>query len=88
MSDRKNRAIQSLKEELILRGLSPKTVKSYIYNSDKFLTYLDKSSLCCDESTVKGYFLKLHEKNYDISTIRQIKASLDFLIGFVENLLT
>lgn len=83
MSERKDKALQSLKELTVLRGLSPKTAKSYIYNSDKFLSYLDISSLSCDELTVKEYFLKLYEKNYDVSTIRQIKASLDFLIGNV-----
>jgi integrase/recombinase XerD len=80
MSDRKNKALQKLKELIILRGFSPKTAKSYIYHSDKFLTYLDTSSLSCDELTVKEYFLKLHEKNYDVSTIRLIRASLDFFI--------
>jgi len=80
MSQRKDEALKKLKQSLVFKGFSPKTIKSYIYNSEKFLEYLDQSSQKCDESSVKEYFQKLHNKNYDVSTIRLIKASLDFLI--------
>lgn len=80
MTHRKEEALQKLKQKLVFRGFSSKTINSYMYNADKFLDYLDKSSQSCDENTVKEYFQKLHDKNYDLSTIRLIKASLDFLI--------
>lgn len=80
MSKRKEEALKELKQSLVFKGFSPKTIKSYMYNSEKFLDYLDKSSQKCDEIAVKEYFQKLHNKGYDISTIRLIKASLDFLI--------
>lgn len=80
MSARKDKALNELRQALIFRGFSKKTVKSYIYNSEKFLNYLDKGSQKCDEKAVKQYFQKLYDKGYDVSTIRLIKASLDFLI--------
>ena len=80
MSQRKDHALQTLKQKLVFKGFSPKTIKSYIYISGKFLDYLDKSSQSCDEESVKKYFQSLHDKKYDLSTIRLIKASLDFLI--------
>lgn len=85
MSQRKEKALLQLKEKLILLGFSPKTIKSYLYNSEKFLDYLDKNSLICDNNSVKKYFLHLHSKNYDVNTIRQIKASIDFLIKNILN---
>ena len=80
MSQRKDNALQKLKQKLVFKGFSSETVKSYSYISEKFLDYLDKSSQSCDEESVKKYFQKLHDKNYDLSTIRLVKASLDFLI--------
>lgn len=80
MSARKEKALFELKQKLVFRGFSSKTIKSYLYISGKFLDYLDKSSQSCDEKAVKWYFQKMHSKNYDLSTIRLIKASLDFLI--------
>lgn len=83
MSQRKDEALQKLKQALIFRGFSHKTVKSYMYISEKFLDYLDESSQSCDEESVKRYFQRMHDKKYDLSTIRLIKASLDFLIKSV-----
>ncbi len=80
MGQRKDETLEKLKQALVFRGFSKKTIISYMYNSEKFLNYLDKSSLKCDKSSVREYFQKLHDKNYDLNTIRLIKASLDFLI--------
>jgi len=68
-----------LSEELKLRYFSRKTVKAYTYNIVKFLDWLSKSSKNISNETVKEYFLMLHDKNYDVNTVRQIRASLDFL---------
>jgi len=85
MGQRKEETLQKLKQKLVFKGFSQKTIKSYLYNSEKFLDYLDKSSQRCDEESVKEYFQKLHDKDYDLSTIRLIKASLDFLIKNIFN---
>jgi integrase/recombinase XerD len=80
MSQRKEKALKDLNQKLVFKGFSPKTIKSYNYNAEKFLDYLDKSSQSCDAESVKRYFQNIHDKKYDVSTIRLIKASLDFLI--------
>lgn len=64
-------------ERMVLEGLSKKTQKNYLYNISKFLQYLKKNSLLVSETPVKRYFLGLYEM-YDVNTIRQIKASLDY----------
>jgi len=45
MSERKEKALNELKQKLVFKGFSTKTIKSYLYHSEKFLDYLDKSSL-------------------------------------------
>jgi SOS response regulatory protein OraA/RecX len=55
MSQRKEEALQKLKQKLVFRGFSSKTIKSYIYNSEKFLDYLDKSRLNLDNFGVKSH---------------------------------
>lgn len=80
MITRKTKALEKLKQKLVFKGFSPKTIQSYTYNSEKFLNYLDKSSQKCDENSVREYFQILYNKKYDLNTIRLIKASLDFLI--------
>lgn len=72
--------LTSLNQSLVFRGFTPKTVKSYLYHSEKFLDYLDKSSQGCGEETIKRYFQMLYDGNYDLNTIRLVKASLDYLI--------
>lgn len=68
-----------LSEELKLRGFSKETNKNYTYNIIKFLTYIKTNSLNISNDTVRGYFLFLHDKKYDVNTIRLSKASLAFL---------
>jgi integrase/recombinase XerD len=79
MSKRKELALEKLRQSLVFRGFSKETLKSYMYNSNKFLSYLDKTSQKCDEKSVKEYFQMLFEKHYDVSTIRQTKASIEYL---------
>lgn len=72
-----------LSEELKLRGFSPKTIKSYNYNCSKFLLWLSKSSKEISNYAVREYFLELNNKDYDTNTIRQIRASIEFLFNIV-----
>ena len=71
--------LNRLSEEVKLRGFSPKTMKSYIYNSENFLSWIIKSSGKVSNNTVRSYFLDLHSRNYDVNTIRLIMASIKFM---------
>jgi len=79
----KEEILQKLKESIILRGYSKQTLKSYFYNCDKFLNWIGQSSLNINEMAVREYFLFLLSKDYDSSTIRQIRASIDFMFKIV-----
>lgn len=80
---KKEEILQELKESIILRGYSKETLKSYLYNCERFIDWISKSSLNIDEGGVREYFLFLLSKNYDSSTIRQIRAGIDFMFKFV-----
>lgn len=71
--------LQKVKEQMILQNFTQKTKKAYLYNIDKFLTYLEKNSLNISQTPIKRYFLGLHEI-YDVNTIRQIRASIIYLL--------
>ncbi len=70
--------LQKVREELLLRGYSRKTAKSYIYILQKFLLYMKKSSLCLEESDVRNYLLFLIEKGYGRESVRLSRAALQF----------
>lgn len=75
--------IRKLEEEVKLRGFSIQTNKTYKYNCTKFLDWISENSLNISQSNVRDYFLFLHNKNYDVNTIRLISASLFFLFNNV-----
>jgi integrase/recombinase XerD len=79
----KGEILLKLKESIILRGYSRQTLKSYYYNCGKFLDWIRISSLNIDENAVREYFLFLLNKNYDSSTVRQIRAGIDFMFKIV-----
>lgn len=70
--------LQKVKEELILRGYSSRTVKSYVYILKKFLMHMKKSSLLLEENDVRSYLLFLIEKEYGRESVRLIRAALQF----------
>src|SRR3989338_9332863 len=70
--------VHKVKEELVLRGYSLKTVKSYVYILEKFLIYIKKSSLCLEEKDVRSYLLFLIEKGYGRESVRLTRAALHF----------
>ena len=76
--------IEKTKEELKLRGYSPKTVKSYVYIIKKFLIEIQKSSLNITENGVRKYLLNLMDKNYERETIRLTIAGIKFYLRNVE----
>jgi integrase/recombinase XerD len=75
----KEEMLEKVKERMILQNFTLKTKKSYLYNIDKFLTYLNKNSFNISETPIKRYFLGSHEI-YDVNTIRQIRASILYLL--------
>lgn len=80
---KKEVVLEKLRAAVILRGFSRKTLKSYYYNCSKFFDYLSQSSQKLDESSVRQYLLFCSEKDYDSSTLRQIRASLGFMFKIV-----
>ncbi len=51
--------LKELDNICILKGFSKQTIKSYHYNVQKFLNFIDKSKLNLNNYVVKSYFLKL-----------------------------
>lgn len=72
---KKERLLQKLKERCILRGLSKQTIKSYIYNVQRFLNFIEKSRLNLTKDSVKSYLLA---QNVGINTSRLQYASINF----------
>ena len=71
--------VTKLEEQIRLRGYSRDTLKSYKYNVEKFIIYINKYHKSISNDSIETYLLSL-EKKYDSNTIRQIKASIVFLI--------
>jgi len=67
--------MQKVKDECKLRGFSNQTIKSYSFWIDKFLQFIDKSSLNLTNDSVKLYLLSL---NASINTNRLAYASINF----------
>lgn len=74
--------ITKLEDQIRLRGYSRDTLKSYKYNVVKFIQYINKHNKTITNKSIEDYLLFL-EKKYDSNTIRQIKASIVFLIRHV-----
>jgi len=70
--------VHKVKEELVLRGYSKKTAKSYVYILEKFLVHIKKSSLLLEEKDVRCYLLFLIEKGYGRESVRLTRAALQF----------
>lgn len=70
-------------EEMKLRCFSPKTMETYLFNVGRFLVWASKSSKNMGSEMVREYFLELCNSNYDSSTVRLARFSLDFLFKYV-----
>jgi len=71
--------ISKLSDELKLRGYSKKTISSYCYLCNKFLTVSAKDSYKLTNNTIKRYILKLIAEKKDTATIRLNLAAFRFL---------
>ena len=67
--------LQRLKDRCILRGYSKQTIKSYIYNVSRYLSFLDKSRLNPTKESVKSYLLA---QNLSVNSMRLQHASISF----------
>jgi len=71
--------LRSLAQELIIRGYSPKTIKSYIAHNRAFLRYIDKSAREVTSQDIKDYLLYLRlYKNYTNTSLNTIISALQF----------
>lgn len=75
---KRSQIMEKLAEEIKLRGFSTKTQKSYMYQCDRFLLWILKTSKKLSNDSVREYFLKLNDK-YDTNTVRLARASIKFM---------
>ena len=71
--------LQLLKEEMLLRGFSPKTIKSYTYHIKDFLNYCKTYK----PEKKRLYILYLTSKGYSRETIRLASSAIDFYIRVI-----
>ncbi len=72
--------LDKLVERCKLKGFSPQTIKSYSYNVEKFLEFIDKSRLNLDNEAVKSYLLSQEKAR---NTLRLRQMSLKFFFSEV-----
>ena len=66
-------------EIMKLKGFSPRTRKTYLYNTSRFMKYYGKDIKNATKTQLVEYVIGLIGRNLDESSIRQIVASLDFV---------
>ncbi|MFH1399100.1 MAG: site-specific tyrosine recombinase/integron integrase [Candidatus Woesearchaeota archaeon] len=70
---------EALLVELKLRGFSPRTIKSYIYQNSKFLEYIKKEPRNVAEEDIKAYMAFLiSDRGMAPSSVALAKAALKF----------
>ncbi len=74
-----------LKQELKIRRYSQRTINSYVYFNEKFLTFYKKTAPEIQEKDVKNYLEHLINKNLSGDTIRLIYNALKFYYKEVLN---
>jgi len=67
--------LQELGNRCILRGYSPQTIKSYMYNVSRYFSFLDKSRLNLSNDSVRLYLLA---QNLGVNSMRLQHASISF----------
>lgn len=68
--------MEELTAEMKLRGLSPRTIRSYTYHVHDFLEYCGQY----DKARKREYLLYLISQNKDPNTVRLAAAAIDFYI--------
>lgn len=76
---------RALEIELRIRGASNRTIQSYVYNNQKFLEFIGKSSKSVTIDDIKKYLSCLKLKGITNNSLSQIIASLKFYYQNVLN---
>ncbi len=77
-----DKIIDKMKKEAKLRGFTKDSIRTYIYNCQRFLNWTERNSYNIANESVNKYFLEMINK-YDVNTVRQIKAALNFMFNVV-----
>lgn len=73
--------LASLAQELIIRGFSRRTIKSYLAHNQYFLEFVGKSARAVDSQDIKNYLLYLKSQNYTNTSLNQVISALKFYYG-------
>lgn len=67
-----------LAQELIIRGFSKRTIKSYLSHNQRFLDFTKKSAREINNQDIKDYLLFLKAKNYTNTSLNSVISALKF----------
>jgi site-specific recombinase XerD len=70
--------LASLAQELVIRGFSQRTIKSYLSHNQRFLDFIDKSAREINNQDIKDYLLFLKAKNYTNTSVNNVISALKF----------
>ena len=70
--------LATLAQELIIRGFSRRTIKSYLAHNQKFLDFCGKSARAVDAQDVKNFLLFLKGQNYTNTSLNLVISALKF----------
>jgi site-specific recombinase XerD len=76
-----NHPLDSLAQELIIRGFSRRTIQSYLAHNQRFLEFSGKSARAVDSQDIKNYLLYLKSQNYTNTSLNQVISALKFYYG-------
>ncbi len=69
--------LEDLLTELKLRGLSPRTVKTYVYHNKRFLDFIKKQPADVTQQDIKLYLAE-HTDTSSLATVSLMKSALRF----------
>jgi integrase/recombinase XerD len=72
--------LATLAQELIIRGFSRRTVKSYLAYNQKFLDFVAKSAREVDSQDVKNFLLFLKGQNYTNTSLNLVISASEVLL--------
>ncbi|MSU74944.1 MAG: integrase [Candidatus Magasanikbacteria bacterium] len=70
-----------LKQEMVLRGFSVKTIKSYLHYVGEFLRFANKDARSVSQADVRAYLEYLSSEDFSASTINTAYSALLFYFG-------
>jgi site-specific recombinase XerD len=70
--------LSSLKKELESRGVSTRTIKSYLYYNQKFLEFAGKIAKFVDRNDINSFLSNLKQRGLSNNTLAHVTAALKF----------